>query len=97
MKGLVLKETVGLALCWGLEGVKFKKKTINRELMKSSFYHKKNINQNLFMMGKWHYKYTNSRSGMALNKTNNTAISKVSKKENDSKKIFFYSNFWFFF
>lgn len=55
MKGLVLKETVGLALCWGLEGVKFKKKTINRELMKSSFYHKKNINQNLFMMGKWHY------------------------------------------
>ena len=54
MKGLVLKETVGLALCWGLEGVKFKKKTINHELMKSSFYHKKNINQNLFMMGKWH-------------------------------------------
>ena len=41
MKGLVLKETVGLALCWGLEGVKFKKKIINHELIKSIFYHKK--------------------------------------------------------
>ena len=49
------------------------------------------------MMGKWHYNNTNSWSGMALNKTNNMAISKVSKKENDSKKIFFFSNFCFFF
>ena len=43
MKGLVLKETVGLALCWGLVGVKFKKKIINRELMKSSFYQPKSF------------------------------------------------------
>ena len=41
MKGLVLKETVGLELCWGWGGVKFLKKIINHELIKSIFYHKK--------------------------------------------------------
>ena len=67
--------------------------------MKSSFYHKKNI-YNIFLWwesGTIVYELViNKVWGMALDKTNNMATSKISKKENDVKRTFLFSNFWFF-
>ena len=50
-------------------------------------------------MGKWHYRIElmiNKVWGMALDKTNNMATPKISKKENEFKRTFLFSNFWFF-
>ena len=65
--------------------------------MKSSFYHKKNQIFLWWESGTIVYELViNKVWGMALDKTNNMATSKISKKENDVKRTFLFSNFWFF-
>ena len=84
----------------GVGGSEILKKIINHELIKSIFYHKKY--PKYFYDGKValllvYQLMINKAWGMALNKTNNMATSKISKKENDVKKTFLFSNVWFFF